>query len=62
MNTKKENYVVYVKETCTRKYYVNANSIEEAKENYILEGITSNLFDKDIDREVLSVDLANKDE
>lgn len=61
MSINKENYVVYVKETYTRKYYVNASSIDEAKEKYSINGITSQLLDKDIDRQILSVDLASND-
>lgn len=55
------NYVVYVKETRTRKYFVNAESEQEAKENYLLEGLTSSLYDKEQDREVIYVGLASED-
>ena len=62
MSIKKENYVVYVKETSTRKYYVNATSEQEAEETYKTEGVTSIIFDKDIDREVIFVGLASKED
>ena len=58
---KRENYVVYVKETRTKKYIVNAESEQEAEERYILEGLSSPLYDKEIDREILYVGLASED-
>ena len=54
-------YVVYVKETRTRKYYVSAESKEEAEETYILEGVSSSLYDMNLDREILDVYLAKDD-
>ena len=38
-------WTVIVKETRTRKYYVRANTELEAQENYLLEGLTSDLYD-----------------
>ena len=61
MDTTTKNYVVYVKETRTKKYVVNAESEQEAEEKYILDGLTSSLYDKETDREILYVGLANKD-
>jgi hypothetical protein len=61
MDTTNKNYVVYVKETRTKKYFVNAESEQEAEEKYILDGLTSSLYDKETDREILYVGLANKD-
>lgn len=61
MDTTTKNYVVYVKETRTNKYFVNAESEQEAEEKYILDGLTSSLYDKETDREILYVGLANKD-
>jgi len=61
MDTTTKIYVVYVKETRTRKYFVTAESEQEAEERYILEGLTSSLYDKETDREILYVGLANKD-
>ena len=54
-------YVVYVKETRTRKYYVSAESKEKAEETYILEGVSSSLYDMNLDREILDVYLAKDD-
>jgi hypothetical protein len=61
MGTTTKVYVVYVKETKTRKYFVSAESEQEAEERYILEGLTSSLYDKETDREILYVGLASKD-
>jgi len=61
MDTTTKNYVVYVKETRTKKYFVNAESEKDAEEKYILDGLTSSLYDKETDREILYVGLANKD-
>ena len=54
-------YVVYVKETITKKYFVTAESEQEAKDKYIIEGLTSNLYNKETDREILHVVLAKED-
>jgi hypothetical protein len=61
MDTMTKLYVVYVKETKTRKYFVSAESKQEAEERYILEGLTSPMYDKETDREILYVGLASKD-
>ena len=61
MDTTNNNYVVYVKETRTRKYFVNAKSEQDAEERYILDGLTSSLYDKETDREIIYVGLASKD-
>lgn len=61
MDTTTKLYVVYVKETKTRKYFVSAKSEQEAEERYILEGLTSPMYDKETDREILYVGLASKD-
>lgn len=62
MDTTNKNYVVYVKETRTKKYFVSAKSKQEAEERYILDGLTSSLYDKENDREILYVGLASKDD
>lgn len=54
-------YVVYVKETITKKYFVTAESKQEAENKYIVEGLTSPLYNKDMDREILYVGLAKED-
>lgn len=61
MDTTTKNYVVYVKETRTKKYFVNAESEQDAEERYILDGLTSSLYDKETDREIIYVGLASKD-
>ena len=62
MDTTNKNYVVYVKETRTKKYFVSAKSKQEAEERYILDGLTSSLYDNENDREILYVGLASKDD
>ena len=61
MDTTTKVYVVYVKETKTKKYFVSAESEQEAEDKYVLEGLTSALYDKETDREILYVGLASKD-
>ena len=61
MDTTNKNYVVYVKETRTKKYFVNAESEQDAEERYILDGLTSSLYDRETDREIIYVGLASKD-
>jgi hypothetical protein len=61
MDITNNNYVVYVKETRTRKYFVNAESEKDAEEKYILDGLTSSIYDKETDKEILYIGLANKD-
>jgi hypothetical protein len=61
MDTTTNLYVVYVKETKTRKYFVSAESEQEAEDKYVLEGLTSPMYDKETDREILYVGLASKD-
>ena len=48
-------YVVRVNITYTKKYYVVAESEQEARETYLLEGTTSILNETERDREVISV-------
>tara|TARA_A100000172_G_scaffold78056_1_gene63137 strand:- start:577 stop:762 length:186 start_codon:yes stop_codon:yes gene_type:complete len=55
-----KKYVVYVTETVTKKYFVDAESGEEAEEKYLLEGLTSPLYATEVDREVTYVSLANE--
>jgi len=62
MDTTTKIYVVYVKETKTRKYFVSAESEQEAEDKYILDGLTSSLYNKETDREILYVGLASKDD
>jgi len=53
-------WTVIVKENRTRKYYVRANTELEAQENYLLEGLTSDLYDTDFDRMILSAEPTKK--
>jgi|TARA_X000001316_G_C919039_1_gene33135 hypothetical protein len=55
-------YVVRVNITYTKKYYVVAESEQEAEETYLINGISSNLNETEIDREVLSVLTMEEDE
>jgi hypothetical protein len=61
MDTTTKNYVVYVKETNTKKYFVNAESEQEAREKYLIDGLTSPLYDRESDREIIYVGLASRD-
>jgi hypothetical protein len=53
-------WTVVVKETRTRKYYVRANNEIEAQELYLMEGLTSDLYDRDFDRMILSAEPTKK--
>ena len=53
-------WTVTVKETRTRKYYVRADNELEAQENYLLEGLTSDLYDRDFDRVILTAEPTKK--
>jgi len=53
-------WTVVVKETRTRKYYVRADNELEAQEKYLLEGLTSDLYDKDFDRVILTAEPTKK--
>ena len=55
-------YVVRVNITYTKKYYVVAESEQEAEETYLINGISSNLNETEIDREILSVLTMEEDE
>jgi len=59
METKK--YVIYVTETVTKKYFVDAISGEEAEKKYLSEGLTSPLYTTEKDREIIYVSIANED-
>ena len=55
------HYNVYVKETVTKVYSVEAESEDTAKEIYMLEGITSPLSNTAKDREVIIALLSPTD-
>jgi len=54
-------YIVRVNVTYTKKYYVVAESEQEAEETYLINGVSSNLNETEIDREVLSVLTMDED-
>jgi len=49
-------FLVKVECKYTKDWYVDAETEEEAKEKYLLEGLTSNLYESEIDRKVIKVD------
>ena len=53
-------WTVTVKETRTRKYYVRADNELEAQEKYLIEGLTSDLYDRDFDRVILTAEPTKK--
>jgi|TARA_R110000772_G_scaffold380_1_gene1349 hypothetical protein len=55
------HYNVYVKETVTKVYSVEAESEDTAKEIYLTEGITSPLSNTAKDREVIIALLSPTD-
>jgi hypothetical protein len=59
-----KHYKVYVKETITKAYHVNAKSEEEAKDIYLTEGINFPLSNTTEDRKVVAVeaDSSNEDD
>jgi hypothetical protein len=58
MDIMTKTYVLYVEEKKTKKYFVKADTEEQAKERYLIDGLTSNLYDKDEERKILHVALA----
>tara|TARA_Y100001938_G_scaffold87173_1_gene119508 strand:- start:133 stop:327 length:195 start_codon:yes stop_codon:yes gene_type:complete len=52
----KNKYVVRVKITYTKKYIVDAESIQDAEERYLLEGVSTSLMETEIDRKVINVE------
>ena len=51
----KNKYVVRVNVSYTKKYIVDATSIQDAEERYLLEGISTSLMETEVDREIISV-------
>jgi len=51
---------VKVKETRTRTYYVQADDELDAQQKYLLEGLTSDLYDTEFDRVILDVENVRK--
>ena len=57
----KTKYVVRVKVSYTKKFIVDAKSVQDAEEKYLLEGISTSLMETEIDREIISVLTAKED-
>ena len=55
MSDTKMKYVVRVNVSYTKKYIVDATSIQDAEERYLLEGISTSLMETEVDREIISV-------
>tara|TARA_E500000178_G_C16711127_1_gene612745 strand:+ start:284 stop:487 length:204 start_codon:yes stop_codon:yes gene_type:complete len=53
-------FKVKVQETRTRTYYVKADDELQAQERYLLEGMTSDLYDTEFDRMILDVENVKK--
>ena len=51
----KTKYVVRVNVSYTKKYIVDAKSVQDAEEKYLLEGVSTSLMETEIDREIISV-------
>ena len=48
-------YEIVVNITKTKKYYVQAEDVEQAQETYLTEGLTSTLYETDVDRTIADV-------
>ena len=53
-------WTVTVKETRTRRYYVRADNEIQAQELYLLESLTSSVYDTDFDRVILTAEPTKK--
>ena len=51
----KTKYVVRVNVSYTKKYIVDAKSVQDAEERYLLEGVSTSLMETEIDRKIISV-------
>ena len=51
----KTKYIVRVNVSYTKKYIVDAKSVQDAEERYLLEGVSTSLMETEIDREIISV-------
>jgi hypothetical protein len=57
----KTKYVVRVNVSYTKKYIVDAKSVQDAEERYLLEGVSTSLMETEVDREIISVLTAKED-
>ena len=48
-------YEIVVEITKTKKYYIKAEDVEEAQDNYLMDGHTSPLYETDKDRTIVDV-------
>ena len=55
MSDTKIKYIVRVNVSYTKKYIVDATSIQDAEERYLLEGVSTSLMETEVDREIISV-------
>ena len=55
MSDTKMKYIVRVNVSYTKKYIVDAKSVQDAEERYLLEGVSTSLMETEIDREIISV-------
>ena len=51
----KTKYIVRVNVSYTKKYIVDTESIQDAEERYLLEGVSTSLMETEIDRKIISV-------
>ena len=51
----KTKYIVRVNVSYTKKYIVDAKSVQDAEERYLLEGVSTSLMETEIDRKIISV-------
>tara|TARA_R100000742_G_C4255860_1_gene73774 strand:+ start:309 stop:491 length:183 start_codon:yes stop_codon:yes gene_type:complete len=57
-----KHYKVYVQETITKAYHVNAETEEEAKDKYFLEGVVFPLSNTVKDRKIIEVEISSEKE
>jgi hypothetical protein len=57
----KTKYVVRINVSYTKKYIVDAESVQEAEEKYLFEGISTSVMETQVDREIISVLTAKED-
>ena len=55
MSDTKIKYIVRVNVSYTKKYIVDAESVQDAEERYLLEGVSTSLMETEVDREIISV-------
>lgn len=48
-------YEIVVEVTKTKKYYIKAEDVEKAQDNYLMDGHSSPLYETDKDRTIIDV-------